>query len=98
MKNIQVYGQRKTAADVGSVPVLGTLFSSKAYQQNETDLVVIVTPHLVAPAAPGQALATPFDKTLPSNDVDLFLMGRPEVRKQYIEYVTSGGQLTGALW
>ena len=80
---------------LGSVPVLGTLFSSKAYQQNETDLVVIVTPHLVAPAAPGQALATPFDKTLPANDVDLFLMGRPEVRKQYTEYVTSGGQLTG---
>ena len=50
---------------LGSVPVLGALFSSKAYQQNETDLVVIVTPHLVAPAAPGQALATPFDKTLP---------------------------------
>ena len=80
---------------LGSVPVLGALFSSKSYQQNETDLVVIVTPHLVAPAAPGQALATPFDKTLPSNDVDLFLMGRPEVRKQYTEYVTSGGQLTG---
>jgi pilus assembly protein CpaC len=80
---------------LGSVPVLGALFSSKAYQQNETDLVVIVTPHLVAPAAPGQALATPFDKTLPANDIDLFLMGRPEVRKQYTEYVTSGGQLTG---
>jgi pilus assembly protein CpaC len=80
---------------LGSVPVLGALFSSKAYQQNETDLVVIVTPHLVAPAAPGQALATPFDKTLPANDVDLFLMGRPEVRKQYTEYVTSGGELKG---
>ena len=80
---------------LGSVPVLGALFSSKSYQQNETDLVVIVTPHLVAPAAPGQALATPFDKALPSNDVDLFLMQRPEVRKQYTEYVTSGGELKG---
>jgi pilus assembly protein CpaC len=80
---------------LGSVPVLGALFSSKSYQQNETDLVVIVTPHLVAPAAPGQVLATPFDKTLPPNDVDLFLMGRPEVRKQYTEYVTSGGELKG---
>ncbi len=80
---------------LGSVPVLGALFSSKSYQQNETDLVVIVTPHLVAPAAPGQALATPYDKTLPANDIDLFLMGRPEVRKQYTEYVTSGGGLTG---
>ncbi|ACK51617.1 type II and III secretion system protein [Methylocella silvestris BL2] len=80
---------------LGSVPVLGALFSSKSYQQNETDLVVIVTPHLVAPAAPGQVVATPFDKTLPANDVDFFVMGRPEVRKQYTDYVTSGGGLTG---
>ncbi|HET6377447.1 MAG TPA: type II and III secretion system protein family protein [Methylocella sp.] len=80
---------------LGSVPVLGTLFRSTSYQQNETDLVVIVTPHLVAPAAPGQELATPFDKELPGNDVDLFLLGKPEVRKQYTDYVTSGGQLTG---
>lgn len=29
---------------LGSVPVLGVLFSSKSYQANETDLVVIVTP------------------------------------------------------
>src|SRR5262249_35407435 len=44
---------------IGSVPVLGALFSSKSFQQDETDLVVIVTPHLVAPAVPGQRLATP---------------------------------------
>jgi pilus assembly protein CpaC len=80
---------------IGSVPVLGTLFRSTSYSQNETDLVVIVTPHLVAPAAPGQALATPFDKTLPGNDFDLFLMGREEVRKQFTEYVTSRGELQG---
>jgi pilus assembly protein CpaC len=35
---------------LGSVPVLGTLFSSKSYQQNQTDLAIIVTPHLVRPA------------------------------------------------
>lgn len=80
---------------LGSVPILGTLFSSKSYQANETDLVVIVTPHLVAPAAPGQALATPFDKTRPPNDIDFFLMGKPEVRKQYTDYVTSGGGVAG---
>ena len=80
---------------IGSVPVLGALFSSKAYQKNETDLVVIVTPHLVAPAVPGQRLASPLDARLPSNDVDFFLNGQPEVRKLYQDYVSSGGQLTG---
>jgi pilus assembly protein CpaC len=80
---------------VGSVPILGALFRSTSFQQNETELIVIVTPHLVAPIAPGQALATPFDNSLPSNDVDLFLNGRPEVRKQYTDYVTAGKNLVG---
>lgn len=80
---------------LGSVPVLGTLFRSSAYQKNETDLVIIVTPHLVAPAAPGARLATPFDNTVPSNDVDFFLMGDLERRKQYTDYVAKGGDVHG---
>ena len=55
---------------IGSVPVLGALFRSSSFQQRETDLIVIETPHLVAPAVPGQRLATPFENYLPSNDVD----------------------------
>ncbi|MHB8884537.1 MAG: type II and III secretion system protein family protein [Methylovirgula sp.] len=80
---------------IGSVPVLGALFRSTAYQQKETDLVVIVTPHVVAPAVPGQDLATPFDKDLPGNDIDLFLMGRPDVRKEYTKYLTVHGEQYG---
>jgi pilus assembly protein CpaC len=80
---------------LGSVPVLGTLFRSSSYQQNETDLVVIVTPTLAAPAAPGQKLATPLDSRLPSNDVDFFLMGVEEVPKQFTDFVTSGGTIPG---
>ena len=80
---------------IGSVPVLGTLFSSKSYQQQETDLVIIVTPRLVAPAAPGQTLASPLDSRLPANDVDFFLNGQMEVRKRYDDYVNSGGEVKG---
>jgi pilus assembly protein CpaC len=67
---------------VGSVPVLGALFRSDSFLATETDLVVIVTPHLVAPAVPGQVLASPLDRKLPGNDVDLFLMGQTEVTKR----------------
>ena len=81
---------------IGSVPVLGALFRSSGYLQNETDLVVIITPRLVAPAAPGQRLASPLDARLPSNDVDFFLNGQPEVRKRYTDFVTSGGDLKGS--
>jgi pilus assembly protein CpaC len=77
------------------VPVLGALFRSSDYQQQETDLVVIITPHLVAPATPGQRLASPLDSQLPSNDVDFFLNGQTEVRKRYTDFVTSGADLVG---
>jgi pilus assembly protein CpaC len=80
---------------IGSVPVLGTLFSSKSYQHEETDLVIIITPRLVAPAAPGQQLASPLDSRLPANDVDFFLNGQMEVRKRYNDYVNSGGDVKG---
>jgi pilus assembly protein CpaC len=80
---------------IGSVPVLGSLFRSSSYQQQETDLVIIVTPRLVAPAAPGQQLASPLDSRLPANDVDFFLNGQMEVRKRYDDYVNSGGDVKG---
>ncbi len=80
---------------IGDVPVLGALFRSTNYQKQETDLVVIVTVHLVKPVAPGTHLATPFDNTLPANDVDLFLMGDLERKKKYTEFVTSGGGVQG---
>ena len=67
---------------LGSLPVIGALLRSASYQQNETDLVVIVTPHLVAPARPGEPLTTPLDTMQPSNDRDLFLLGRTEVGKK----------------
>ncbi len=64
---------------LGDIPVLGALFRSASYQKNETDLAIIVTPRLVRPTRPGDLVKTPLDNTLPANDVDLFLMGKPEV-------------------
>ena len=64
---------------VGDVPVLGTLFRSAQYQKNETDLVIVVTPHLVKPLRPSDPVHTPFDSMLPGNDIDFFLNGQAEV-------------------
>ena len=64
---------------LGDVPVLGALFRSAAYQKNETDLVIMVTPHLVQPLRPSDPVHTPLDSSLPGNDVDFFLMGNAEV-------------------
>ena len=67
---------------LGDVPIIGSLFRSSAFQRNETDLAIIVTPRLVQPAKPGQRLRSPLDNTSPANDVDLFLMGKSEVKKK----------------
>ncbi len=64
---------------VGDVPVLGALFRSAEYQKNETDLVIIVTPHIVRPLRPTDPVHTPLDGTVPGNDIDFFLMGQAEV-------------------
>jgi pilus assembly protein CpaC len=64
---------------IAEVPVLGALFRSAAYQKQETDLAIIVTPHLVQPARPGDVLKTPLDNTVVGNDADVFLHGRAEL-------------------
>jgi pilus assembly protein CpaC len=62
---------------LGDVPILGALLRSTSYQRNQTELVIIVTTHLVQPA-PAGALATPADTFIPPSEADLFLSGKLE--------------------
>jgi pilus assembly protein CpaC len=80
---------------LGSIPILGALFRSTEFQERDTELVVIVTPALVKPAKPGQLLANPLETTLPANDVDLFLNGKLELRRNMREFVSSRGAVVG---
>lgn len=50
------------------IPILGTLFRSRDFQNEESELVVIVTPYLVHPVA-RQQLATPVDGLAPATDL-----------------------------
>ena len=60
---------------LGDVPVLGTLFRSADYLRAQTELVIIVTAHLVTPVR-GEALTLPTDRIKPPSEGDLFLRGR----------------------
>ncbi|HVZ51144.1 MAG TPA: type II and III secretion system protein family protein [Pseudolabrys sp.] len=73
---------------IGNVPVLGALFASRSYMKNESDLVIIVTPHLVRPARPGDGLRTPADDSLSPNDLDFFLMGKTEMSPRLARALT----------
>jgi pilus assembly protein CpaC len=55
---------------MGSIPILGKLFSSTNYQNNKTELVIMVTPYLVEPTDPSR-LRTPLESLVsPSSDVE----------------------------
>lgn len=60
---------------IGDVPVLGSLFRSANYQRSQTELVIIISSHLVTPTR-GEALALPTDRIKPPTEKDLFLFGR----------------------
>lgn len=57
------------------IPVLGTLFRSRDFIRNETELVIIATPYLVQPVARNK-LARPDDNFNPENDAAMFFMNR----------------------
>jgi len=69
---------------LGDLPVLGALLRSTSYQRKETDLAIIVTPHLVQPARPGDEIKTPFDNVVAGNDTDVFLNGRLELTPRQV--------------
>jgi pilus assembly protein CpaC len=60
---------------LSKIPVLGTLFRSKDFVRNETELVIIVTPYLARPVARAD-LAKPDDNFNPPSDGAGYFLGR----------------------
>ena len=61
---------------LGDVPILGTLFRSSQFQNNQTELVILVTPYIVKPVDDPTLLATPLDGMVPASDYERILLGR----------------------
>jgi pilus assembly protein CpaC len=65
---------------LGDLPVLGMLFRSTSYRREETELLVVVTAHLVR--AQGDRPAVPGEDTLSDpSDLELFLLGTIESKE-----------------
>ena len=58
---------------IGDLPIIGALFRSTGFQHKQTELVIVVTPHLVTPRR--AYAATPADMFVPPSDFELFLFG-----------------------
>lgn len=62
---------------LGDIPILGTLFRSSSYQNNDSELVIIVTPYRVQPTRP-ENLQIPTDHFVPPSEAGFFLFGQTE--------------------
>ncbi|HCQ66372.1 MAG TPA: general secretion pathway protein [Rhodobacteraceae bacterium] len=62
---------------LGDVPILGALFRSTNFKRDQSELVIIITAHLVTPTT-GAALMVPTDRIRPPSEYDLFLNGETE--------------------
>jgi pilus assembly protein CpaC len=80
---------------VGQLPVIGALFRSASFNKQETDLVVIVTPHIVRPANSNKNLKTPLDAARNTNDIEFFMLGMMEVDKKMLEDFEHGAGVAG---
>jgi pilus assembly protein CpaC len=64
---------------LGDIPVLGTLFRSAQWQKQESELVVLVTPHLVRPMST-RAARLPTDRYVEPTEFEFYLLGKTEGR------------------
>ena len=62
---------------LGDIPILGALFRSRNFQSRETELVILVTPYLVAPS-PANSIPVPTDKSATASDAEGIFLGRLE--------------------
>jgi pilus assembly protein CpaC len=62
---------------LGDIPILGVLFRSSRYQKDETELLVVVTPHLVKPTDAG-ALPLPTDSFVDPTPFEFMMLGMLE--------------------
>ena len=77
LMNNTVQDSMRKIPGIGDIPILGWLFKSKAMQKAQTELVVMITPHIVRRGQPGvseglPSLVEPYlgapGKTLPNPD------------------------------
>ena len=66
---------------LGDIPILGALFRSSNFLKNETELIVIATPHLVKPLDMAKQ-TLPTDQFIEPDDFEFYLLGNLEGRRK----------------
>jgi pilus assembly protein CpaC len=87
---------------LGDIPVLGALFRSSSFQKRETELIIIVTPHLVKPLDMAKQ-TLPTDQYIQPDDFEFYLLGNLEGKEKMkssgaaspSQYLKKGGGVEG---
>ena len=61
---------------LSDIPILGALFRSTRFQNNESELIIMITPYIVEPAASPRAISTPLDRIKPALSFESLFFGR----------------------
>ncbi|MBV8938988.1 MAG: type II and III secretion system protein family protein [Alphaproteobacteria bacterium] len=61
---------------LGDIPVLGSLFRSHQFQNNQSELVILVTPYIVRPVSDRAKIKSPLDGYVPPTDLQRLLLGQ----------------------
>jgi len=79
-----ILGDVESVPLLGDIPILGNLFRSRAFQKNQSELVMIVTPRLVKPVGP-ERVELPTDHYIEPTKAEFYwdglIQGRPERRE-----------------
>ena len=76
---------------LGSLPIIGSLFRSSGFKKGETELLIVVTPRLVAPIKPSQ-VRLPTDRVADPGELNTFLLGQPYSPQPVAPAVPTEGQ------
>ncbi len=72
-----VTGALQAVPGLGEIPVLGALLRSTSFQQDRTELVFVITPHLVKPL-PSANVPLPTDSFVQPNEAEIYATGNME--------------------
>lgn len=71
----QVRGLASRIPGFGDIPVLGTLFRSVNFRRSQSELVILVTPEIVAPLDAHQTVRLPNEGRTDPGDFELYALG-----------------------
>ncbi len=81
LMRVSIDANTKRIPGLGDLPYIGPLFSNTTHTRQEKELLVLVTPHLVAPMNPDEVPCLPTDGLADPNDFEFYFLNRIEVRR-----------------